>query len=57
MFKPFLPVAARGVAHGLERQCNVLFPKQRLNCLPDPQGHGSLRPPFFGRTAQGHHRV
>jgi hypothetical protein len=57
MFKPFLPVAARGVAHGLERQCNVLFPKQRLNCLPDPQGHGSLRPPFFGRTAQGHHRI
>jgi hypothetical protein len=31
-------------AYRFVRQCNVVFPQQRLNFLPDPQGQGSLRP-------------
>jgi hypothetical protein len=31
-------------------QCKVTLPQQCLNFLPDPQGHGSLRP-TFGRDA------
>jgi hypothetical protein len=29
-----------------ENQCTVILPQQRLYFLPDPQGHGSLRPTF-----------
>jgi len=27
-------------------QCTMIWPQQRLYFLPDPQGHGSLRPTF-----------
>ena len=27
-------------------QCTMIWPQQRLYFLPDPEGHGSLRPTF-----------